>query len=611
MSTGFDDGDALLEAYLAESGEADLGEAPPPRLWDDGREVGDWTVTGFLARGGNAEVYCAKHRRLGTRAALKVLWRDGAGPRVRFDRETRFLMENRLPSFPAFCGAGEEEGRPWVAMELLDECPLPETDSAVARYLEDVGRAVAALHARGWLHRDLKPRNILRRADGHAVLADFGLLKAIGEDVTAVEPDSPSVVAGREVGVGTPGYSAPEQFTGTGATVAADVYALGMLAEECFGGHPPRPWERIIRRATAALPRQRYADVAAMLRAIRRRHWPRNAAAAILLSVSLAILLALCWRPAPEAPEVPASPEAPDALPEALAAQAREMAIRRASAGPAREVVEGILQDMVLLEGAEALDNPLRESLGIPPGPVLVARHEVTQAQWLALMDANPSQFQGPDRPVDGVTIADCLEFIGRLNRMPDVREAGLCFRLPTAAEWTLAAGNPLARQYEYWHRYAMAAGNPRAVNLPANPDSFFENAWFAENSGNETHPVGQLPPDERGLFDAYGNVAELTFAVSELKNLADPSRHVKGLRCMGGSCIQGRDDYDAPVLLASLGCELETLPEEWQPVIRSTGIPPRLPESPPSVTLVGHAVVGLRLFADKVPAEGQAGGSL
>lgn len=309
MSTGFDDGDALLDAYLAESGEADLGGGQAPRLWEDGREVGDWTVTGFLARGGNAEVYCAKHRRLGTRAALKVLWRDEDGPRVRFDRETRFLMENRLPSFPAFCGAGEEDGRPWMAMELLDECPLPETDASVARYLEDVGRAVAALHARGWLHRDLKPRNILRRADDHAVLADFGLLKAIDDDVTAVAPDSPSVVAGNEVGVGTPGYSAPEQFTGTGATVAADVYALGMLAEECFGGHPPRPWERIIRRATAALPRQRYADVAPMLRAIRRRHWPRNAAWALALCLLLALPLVWRWFSSPGAP--PSSPSIP------------------------------------------------------------------------------------------------------------------------------------------------------------------------------------------------------------------------------------------------------------------------------------------------------------
>ena len=235
MSTGFEDSDVLLEAFLTEEGEEALGGEGAAHLWEAGREIGEWVVTGFLARGGSAETYCAKHRRLGTAAALKVLWRDEAGPRARFDRETAFLMGNPGEAFPAFYGAGVEEGRPWVAMELLEECPLPETDAGVARYLEEVGRGVAALHARGWIHRDLKPRNILRRADGRAVLADFGLLKAIGTNETTVEKASPSVVDGREVGVGTPGYAAPEQFAGGGATVAADVYALGMLAEECFG----------------------------------------------------------------------------------------------------------------------------------------------------------------------------------------------------------------------------------------------------------------------------------------------------------------------------------------------------------------------------------------
>jgi len=317
---GFEDSDDLLEAYLARDGETDLAEPEAARLWEDGREVGEWRVTGFLARGGNAEVYCAKHRRLGTAAALKTLWREGAGPRERFELETRFLMSNPGPSFPAFYGAGVEEGRPWVAMELLDECPVPTADRAVARYLEDVGRGVAELHARGWLHRDLKPRNILRRADGSAVLADFGLLKAIGGGEAAVLAESPSVVDGREVGVGTPGYAAPEQFAGGGATVATDVYALGMLAEECFGGKPPRAWEKIIRRATGALARQRYPGVEAMLKAVRRRHWARNAAWAVAAG-ALAVALGAWLRgggrekepprvePAPATREAPASPE--------------------------------------------------------------------------------------------------------------------------------------------------------------------------------------------------------------------------------------------------------------------------------------------------------------
>lgn len=69
MSTAFEDSDALLESFLSAEGEAALGGEQAAHLWASGREVGEWTVTGFLARGGSAETYCAKHRRLGTRGA--------------------------------------------------------------------------------------------------------------------------------------------------------------------------------------------------------------------------------------------------------------------------------------------------------------------------------------------------------------------------------------------------------------------------------------------------------------------------------------------------------------------------------------------------------------
>jgi hypothetical protein len=541
---------------------------------------------------------------LGTAAVLKVLRKDGAGPRERFDRETRFLMESPGPSFPAFFGAGVEEGRPWVAMELLEEYPLPSSDGAVAAYLLDVAGGVAELHRRNWVHRDLKPRNILRRpSDGHAVLADFGLLKRAGESAaaeTAAGRESPSVVGGREVGVGTPGYAAPEQFAGGEATPATDVHALGILADECFAGNPPRAWEKIVRRATASLPRQRYADAAAFARAVRRRHWRRNAVWAVVAVVEIASLAVLfsravrANRPAAMARE---------------AERARETAVRHTSKGQNREIVEGIIRDMVVLEGADALPNIFRENHGFPTGAVLIARHEVTQAQWEALMENNPSRFRGADRPVDGVSIGDCLEFIGRLNRMPDVREAGLRFRLPTMQEWKLAAGDFRARRIDYYHQLAMQAGNPAIGRLPPEPEFFPGTGWFSDNSGNETHPVGQNPPDERGLFDLYGNVAELVFAPVHVASGTHRAFEVNGLPCKGGSCNQEREDVDdIPVLLAPLGREIETLPEEWQPIIRATDIPVRLPEAmaaakPESVErFLGIATVGLRLFADRMP---------
>lgn len=306
-----DDIGALLERFRTSLGEAErrgYAGAAAERLFAEGSAAGDWTVLGFLARGGSSETYCARHRTLGTPAVLKVLHRTEPRHLERFRRETLFLRERPGPSFPAFLDAGETAGRPWIAIEPLEVFPPPSSDAAVARYLLDVGTGLSALHARGWLHRDVKPANILRRADGHAVLVDFGLLKKIDpgpDSVTAL-----SVVDGRPVGVGTPGYAAPEQFAGGPATPATDVHALGCLADRCFGGRPPRHWERIIAKATHALPHRRYPSVAAMMRAIRLRHLRARLFHAALAILAVAVGAVLLLRPRPPEP-VPAEPPPP------------------------------------------------------------------------------------------------------------------------------------------------------------------------------------------------------------------------------------------------------------------------------------------------------------
>ena len=90
--------------------------------------------------------------------------------------------------------------------------------------------------------------------------------------------------------MGTPGYGAPEQMERGEATVASDIHALGVLADQCFRGNPPSTWARIIRRATSSIPSHRYPSVAAFGRAIRWRHLWRNAA---WLTVALLVLAAM------------------------------------------------------------------------------------------------------------------------------------------------------------------------------------------------------------------------------------------------------------------------------------------------------------------------------
>ena len=253
-----------------------------------GTAVGGWRIAALVARGGSGEVYRAVHAETSQIAALKILHRDDDAARARFAREISILSENNSPFFPAFYGAGEYGGRPWYAMELLEPFTLPSGDGAVASFVTDVCRGAGTLHALGYVHRDIKPANILSR-NGEPVLIDLGLAKATGGPAVPLGP-APSIVDGHAVGVGTPGYSAPEQFTGGDIFPASDIHAIGILASECLGGNPPLCWRRIIRRATSSLPSERYRDCAAMARAIRLRHWPQWTAT-VLAAVAVTAVL--------------------------------------------------------------------------------------------------------------------------------------------------------------------------------------------------------------------------------------------------------------------------------------------------------------------------------
>ena len=261
-----------------------------------GTIFGDWRLTAFIGRGGNGEVYCAEHVSLGTSAALKVLARDEPRAKERFVREAKLLSELKSTSFPQFYSYGEANGCPYLAMELLEPGDLPAGDRNVARFLLSVCDAVAELHSRGYIHRDIKPSNILWRTGTTGgspvavpVLADLGLVKSI--TTSDGRRSTSDVTLG---GVGTPGYGAPEQMERGEATVASDIHALGVLADACFRGNPPRTWARIIRRATSSIPAHRYPSVAAFARTIRWRHlW--HVAAAGISAVALSGILLPCF----------------------------------------------------------------------------------------------------------------------------------------------------------------------------------------------------------------------------------------------------------------------------------------------------------------------------
>jgi formylglycine-generating enzyme required for sulfatase activity len=122
--------------------------------------------------------------------------------------------------------------------------------------------------------------------------------------------------------------------------------------------------------------------------------------------------------------------------------------------------------------------------------PFYMQASEVTQEQWKAVMDANPSKFKGGNNPVEGVSWDDIPAFLKALN---DRDGCNGCYRLPTEAEW----------------EYAYRAGTKTAYYWGTNAADLDQYAWNGSNSYDKTHPVGRLQPNAWGLYDMVGNVWE------------------------------------------------------------------------------------------------------
>jgi len=252
-------------------------------LLAEGSLLAGYRITSFLGRGGSGEVCAAHHEKLGSTAAIKILYKDTPSMRVRFEREAKILAEKRYREFPQFIAYGEYEGYPYLIEELLVSRQLPFTDKDVAEFLIKVATAVGRLHEMGYIHRDIKPDNILWRKIGEPVLIDFGLAcvsvgDAAGGDHRAPHPfdHALSVQNGEPLAIGTLGYAAPEQLIGGKVDAATDIHALGVLANACFANNPSRAWSRIIRRSASSVSSQRYRSTDEFIHAIRNRHRARN-----------------------------------------------------------------------------------------------------------------------------------------------------------------------------------------------------------------------------------------------------------------------------------------------------------------------------------------------
>jgi streptogramin lyase len=201
----------------------------------------DYRIEEPIGQGGMGVVYLAQDVRLGRRVALKVmapsLARDGRY-RASFARESELAMSLEHPNVVPIHDAGEAEGRLYLAMrrvEGTDLRALLRREGALdpARALaivSQIAQALDAAHAKGLVHRDVKPSNVLLDDNEHVYLADFGLTRRLSEEAS---------LQAEAATLGTPAYLAPEQIEGGDVDGRADVYSLGCLLYECLTGEPP------------------------------------------------------------------------------------------------------------------------------------------------------------------------------------------------------------------------------------------------------------------------------------------------------------------------------------------------------------------------------------
>jgi eukaryotic-like serine/threonine-protein kinase len=314
-----------------------LGGREPRMEPDDPRQIDRYALTRRLGVGGMSVVYEALDERIGRRVALKLmLVGDGGSDRERLRREAQALARVSHPNVVEVFEIGEHDGKPYVAMALVDGEPLdrwlrlrPRTPTEIIEAFLQAGEGLVAAHALGLVHRDFKPGNVLMGTDGRVRVVDFGLVRESG----AVEPSSsaplpiPAEISGGSLPssawtesltrtgamVGTPAYMSPEQIAGLAAGPASDQFSFCVaLYEALYRRHPfvvggnwaqlpynvlegrvqrppaksrvPKVIGALVMRGLGLRPEARWPAMDALLVALRRaldRRGPRPAAVAV------------------------------------------------------------------------------------------------------------------------------------------------------------------------------------------------------------------------------------------------------------------------------------------------------------------------------------------
>ncbi len=440
-----------------------------------------------------------------------------------FEREAKLLRRLRHQAFPTvFDYFKTAEGEQFLVMELIHGDDLEELlqkqRPTVQQALDWADQILDALHylhtnfEEPVFHRDIKPQNLKLRPNGKITLLDFGLAKGA---VDGMSKPMGSVPGGSE------NYAPLEQSNGVGTDERSDLYSLAVTTHHLLTGQrPPKAGVRAMQKlmsqpdplqpahelnrlvtpvvsaclqqAAAIEPDQRFASAAAMRAALKAA---RTAATEPVQPTTTHRTVAPTPPPVQRNRfEIPLAPPTPkfDVPPERIV-QAKPLA-PESLRPPIVNLKGGVKLELLPIPGG-AFDMGSNEYDDEKPihrvtvAPFYLGKFQVTQAQWLAVMGGeNPSRFKGDDLPVERVSWEDAVRFCETLSA-----QTGRVFRLPSEAEW----------------EYACRAGSSGKWCFGDDEKLLKQYAWYDENSGSKTHPVGQKRANEFGLFDMHGNVWE------------------------------------------------------------------------------------------------------
>ena len=515
-----------------------------------------YSIQKTLGQGGFGITYLAYDSRLAHEVCIKELFISGYSTRGsnntvhsqtneafsfqnfvgRFIHEAQQLVLFSHPNIVRVFDIFEHNQTAYMVMEFVAgetlkhkiqrEGAMDATDAI--KLFDQLLDAVEEVHRKGMLHRDIKPDNIMLTPGGRLVLIDFGSARDFTEGQTSTQ-----------TAMVTPGYAPPEQYsTRNQRGTYTDIYALGATLYYLLTGEKPiaaterqleelvPPHEikfdinlsisRAIIKSMELRPVNRFQQVkefrAKMAESPKSPKPPNPTKWLDHLMYGLLFIFMMCmvliyvnYLSKPTAEEkARAEAEAQRIADSMMQAMEAEKAAAEEAATASQQnnssILNKLLKDMAYVAGgtftmgctaeqADECNGSEKPAHQVILNAFFIGKYEVTQAQWYEVMGNNPSYFSGCNNcPVEKVSWNEVQDFIRKLNQ-----KTGKNFRLPTEAEWEFAArGGNQSRAYKY-----------------AGSDNINEVAWYYDNAGNKTHPVGQKSPNELGLYDMSGNVWE------------------------------------------------------------------------------------------------------